>query len=150
MMHMHHDDLPPSCACTALRKASRTVTRLYDERLAGDGITTTQFAILRTLLRSGDMPLSRLAETLAMDRTSLYRTLAPIERAGWIAIAAGNGRSRVAALTDAGRAEIAKAEPAWREAQARILTIMGEEQWAQLLAMLDQLAKAERSGEQKA
>lgn len=142
-MHMHHDTLP--CACTALRKASRAVTRLYDDALAPHGLTTTQFAILRSLARAGDLPLARLAERLVMDRTSLYRTIAPIERAGWIALADGAGRNRVASLTAQGTAALRAAEPAWERAQAQVTGHIDAGEWQALQATLDRLIAAARA-----
>jgi DNA-binding MarR family transcriptional regulator len=138
MMHMHQI----ACACTALRKASRAVTRLYDERLAAHGMTTTQFSILRHLARAGDLPLSRLADRLVMDRTSLYRTLTPVERAGWVAVDIGPGRSKLARLTAAGRAAIASAEDDWQSAQDRVVGELAGDEWQALLGTLDRLVEA--------
>lgn len=142
MMYMHHDTIQ-ACACTALRKASRAVTRLYDERLASHGMTTTQFAILRNLARAeGEMPLSRLAERLVMDRTSLYRTLTPVERAGWITLTAGPGRAKLARLTDAGRAAMRGAEGDWEIAQHDLTGGIDAAEWHALLGTLDRLVGA--------
>src|SRR5690349_18366919 len=105
MMHMHHEADPAAgpCVCTALRKATRAVSRVYDEALEAAGLTTTQFAILRHVARAGTPPLSRLAEQLVMDRTSLYRTLEPMQRHGWVAIApAPAGRAKLVSLTPEG------------------------------------------------
>jgi DNA-binding MarR family transcriptional regulator len=133
------------CVCTVLRKASRAVTRLYDERLAANGLTTTQFAVLRNLAREGVLSLSRLADLLVMDRTSLYRTLTPIERHGWISLAASDhGRARQAALTDAGRALLAEAEGAWAECQDEVVEAIGPAQWQALAAQLSQLVETSR------
>lgn len=141
-MHMHHEDLQ-TCACTALRKASRAVTRLYDERIAAHGMTITQFAILRNLWRAeGELPLSRLADRLAMDRTSLYRTLVPIERAGWVMFDEGPGRSKLARLTDTGRAAMHGAEDDWQAAQADLLKEVDTNEWRTLLDTLNRLTEA--------
>ena len=55
------------CACTTLRKAARSVSRIYDEALAAVGMNVTQLAILRAIGRAGDggVALSRLAENLS-------------------------------------------------------------------------------------
>lgn len=143
MMYIHHtmpNDLP--CACTALRKASRAITRLYDERLAGSDMTITQFAILRNLAREGDLPLSRLAELLVMERTSLYRTLAPVERHGWVQVEDGEARCKVAHLTAAGRAAMAAATPAWEAVQQEMMTAIGKAGFAALTAQLRRLTLA--------
>jgi len=144
-MHMHHD-FAAACACTTLRKASRAVGRAYDEALAGNGMTTAQFAILRHVARGEPLALSRLAEQLVLDRTSLYRALAPLEAKGWVGVAAGAGRTKLASLTPAGRAAVAGAETDWEAVQARIVGAMGEETWVQLEAGLKALtALAERT-----
>ncbi|MES2986313.1 MAG: MarR family winged helix-turn-helix transcriptional regulator [Pseudomonadota bacterium] len=126
MMYMHHDYLSAACACTALRKAARAVGKAYDDALAPAGMTTAQFSILRHVSRGDAVPLSRLAEKLVMDRSSLYRAVAPIEARGWVVLSAGPGKAKLAALTDAGREAMAKAEPYWAEAQKHVVGTMGD------------------------
>ena len=147
MMYMHQIEAPEAelgaCACTTLRKASRAVTRLYDERLAAHGMTTVQFSILRNLARAdGALPLSRLADRLVMDRTSLYRTLAPVTRAGWAVIENGPGHSKLARLTDIGRAAIAGAEGDWQGAQAHVLGEIDPGEWQAMIGTLHRLIEA--------
>lgn len=102
-------------------------------------MTTTQFAILRTLSRS-DLPLSRLAEHLVMDRTSLYRTLTPIVRQGWVEIQPdGTRRSKVATLTEAGGKALVAAVPAWEAAQTRVVDELGSPAWRNLQSTLERL-----------
>ncbi|MDO6415763.1 MarR family transcriptional regulator [Sphingomonas sp. BIUV-7] len=125
-----------TCACTALRKASRAISRAYDEALVGEGITTNQFSLLRTLARHGATPLSRLADRMVMERTSLYRMLAPLETRGLVSVAEGPGKARIADLTDAGRAALASADDAWSAAQARFVGALGAAEWTQLEALL--------------
>jgi DNA-binding MarR family transcriptional regulator len=138
-MHMHHDTFSGPCACTTLRKAARAVGRVYDDALAEAGMTTAQFAILRHVSRGEPLPLSRLADGLVMDRTSLYRALAPIEARGWVAVSAGIGRTKLASLTPAGRAAMDGAEAGWAGVQRRIVGTMGPEAWAGLEAGLKAL-----------
>lgn len=148
-MYMHHDsspDLSAPCVCTALRKAVRTLDRLYDARIARHGITTTQFALLRTIHRAGEIVLSQLAARMVMDRTSLYRTLRPMEAAGWVGIAdAPRGRARLARLTPAGEAAMHAAEPDWMAMQADVHSRMGEEDWQAVLAMSARLVALGRA-----
>jgi DNA-binding MarR family transcriptional regulator len=138
MMHMHHDDETPRpttlpCACTALRKASRAVSRLYDEAMAGSGLTTTQLAILRSLGRTGTTPLSRLADSLVMDRTSLYRALPPLLGQGLMTVReADRGKAKLADLTDAGRDALETAAPFWEAAQQSFVNSYGPQAWLSL------------------
>lgn len=110
-----------------LRKATRAMARIYDEALAGHGMTTAQFSILRSIARGEPLALSRLAEQQEMDRSSLYRALAPIEKHGWVKVAPGSGRTKLAALTPAGRAAMHAAEPDWEAVQVRVEAGMGAE-----------------------
>jgi DNA-binding MarR family transcriptional regulator len=140
-MHHGRDPIDLPCACTTLRKTARAVSRLYDEALSGSGLTTTQFAILRSLNRDGETPLSRLAETLVMDRTSLYRALQPMIREGWIvARDAARGRSKIAVMTHRGRQAMDAATAAWEGAQVRFVGAVGPELWEMLGGALQGLS----------
>ena len=133
---------PATCACTALRKTSRAVSRLYDEALDASGITTNQFALLRTLRRAGPLPLSRLAGMLVMERTSLYRMLTPLEARQLVAVKAGSGRARVAAITAAGDALLDESDAVWSATQTRFVAALGEEKWQALQALLAEATAA--------
>jgi DNA-binding MarR family transcriptional regulator len=142
--HLTSSDIP--CACTALRKAARAVTRLYEGRMGDAGLTIAQFAILRALDREPDQPLSRLADAMVMDRTSLYRALTPMVREGWLVIGAGRGaRAKITSLTGEGREVMARAAPRWAAAQAGFLDTVGRDAWlaaaGTLKAIVDVAAK---------
>src|SRR6185437_11279392 len=95
------------CAAGTLRRATRSVARLYDSHLALAGLTTTQFSLLVALeRRSKPTPLSELAAEQVFERTSLYRALTPLEREGLIAFGAGRGRQKVVSLTAKGSRRI--------------------------------------------
>ncbi|WP_157220304.1 MarR family winged helix-turn-helix transcriptional regulator [Flavisphingomonas formosensis] len=133
-----------SCVCTALKKASRAVSRCYDEALAGTQLTTAQFALIRNLARNGEMPLSRLAEAMVMDRTSLYRALEPLTREGWIAIAPQAGRAKSAAVTPEGMAVMENATKAWESVQQMVIERLGMSRWEALQALLTEVTDAAR------
>ena len=88
--------------------------------------------MLRGIQRDGSIPLSRLAEYLVMDRTSLYRTLTPLEKSGLIKIVNGDGRAKIASLTAAGRRATAQARERWEVAQRRLVETFGVERWTAL------------------
>ncbi len=140
-MHMHHDSIPgdPGCACNALRKASRAVTRLYDELMDDTGLSLAQYAVLSNIARQEPLPLMQLAQRLVMDRTTLYRTLKPLERQGWVAVEEGEGRAKTARLTEMGQRVVANATGAWRDAQARLIGRFGIERWNAVEAALRDL-----------
>jgi DNA-binding MarR family transcriptional regulator len=134
-------DLP--CACTTLRKATRAVSRIYDDALAAAGMNVTQLAILRAIGRAGDggAPLSRLAESLVMDNTSLYRGLGPLIRSGWVVVKqAGKGRTKLVRLTTKGQRTMDAAAQPWAVAQSRVVEAFGVERWAALHESIADLA----------
>jgi DNA-binding MarR family transcriptional regulator len=108
-----------SCNCTALRKATRRVSQLYDAALEPCGLRTTQRAILSQITRTGTPPLGELAEALVMDRGALTHNLKPLERDGLVKIEIDpqDRRNRLIALTASGRAKLAESEALWQRAQ---------------------------------
>jgi DNA-binding MarR family transcriptional regulator len=146
-MYMHQEPFSAACACTMLRKAARSVSRVYDEALAGHNMTTAQFSILRHVARGEPLALSRLAEQLEMDRSSLYRAIAPIEKRGWVQVVAGAGRSKCATLSEAGRAALQAAEPDWAAIQRRVEAEAGSALWSVMQKGLKSLTESvERAG----
>ena len=108
------------CNCTALRKATRRISQLYDTALAPSGLKTTQRAILAQLGRSGPTTVGQLAEALVMDAGALAHTLKPLERDRLIAVTVDpdDRRSRMITLTRQGRAKLAESDALWAKAQA--------------------------------
>ena len=70
------------CVCNTLRMVSRVVTQLYDDCLRPSGLRVTQFSILATVARLGEASLKQLEHELAIDQTTLTRSLTLLERAG--------------------------------------------------------------------
>ncbi|BAY73517.1 MarR family transcriptional regulator (plasmid) [Trichormus variabilis NIES-23] len=126
------------CTCFNLRKASRVVTQFFDQELKPSGLLGTQFTILVAISLLNCGTINELAQSLAMDRTTLTRNLKPLEREGLIQIEPGQDqRTRVVSLTDAGQASLAKALPLWEQAQACIVEKLGQERWSTLLSHLN-------------
>lgn len=130
---------PPTavCACARLRRASRALTRLYDDAMASSGLRVTQYSLLRTLERRGTACLSDLAEELLLDRTALARTLDPLAARGLVALASGrDARTREATLTAAGEKALRAALPQWRRVQAQVAATLGSTRLGALIATL--------------
>lgn len=139
--------LPPlPCACSTLRRAARAVTHLYDRELRPSGLRVTQFALLMALERADGMTQGTLGKLLALDSTTLTRTLRLVEEQGWIRSSTGDDqRKRHLHLTAAGRRKLAEARAGWERAQRRLLKVLGEENWNRLNAALDQTTRSARS-----
>lgn len=138
-------DLSATAMCTSfnLRKAARAVTQFYDDALRDSGLKSTQFSLLAAASVAGTAPISRLAEEMAMDRTTLTRNLKPLETEGLLRIEAGaDRRVRNITITPEGEALLEKAAPMWRDAQTRIIDKLGDERWGELLRQLQSVRRA--------
>jgi DNA-binding MarR family transcriptional regulator len=133
------------CNCLALRQAARRLTQFYDRFLAPTGLRTTQFSILAKLHGLGPMTINALARELVTDRTTLGRTMLPLEREGLIIIedSAVDRRSKELRLTRKGGERLRAAFKPWREAQTQFSKIFGEERAARLRRELHALASSE-------
>jgi DNA-binding MarR family transcriptional regulator len=107
------------CNCTALRKASRRISQLYDTALAPSGLKTTQRAILAEIGRSEPTTVGALAEALVMDPGALAHTLKPLERDRLVTIEIdpNDRRNRLITLATEGRAKLTETEALWAKAQ---------------------------------
>jgi DNA-binding MarR family transcriptional regulator len=119
------------CVCNTLRMVTRAVTQLYDDRLRPSGLRVTQFSILAALARRGEANLKELTAALAIDQTTLTRSLTLLERDGVIARAPHpDGRIKALRLTARGRRALGVARPLWAQAQQRVLRQWGTKAWA--------------------
>lgn len=140
---MARESLPLlACACASLRRTARVVTQLYEAELQGTGLRATQFTLLQALEQMGGAASqAALGRLLALDATTLSRSLPPLERAGWIRAAAGRDRREVRwQLTPAGRRRLAGALPAWERAQQRLRTGLPARHWRMLVEDLAAVA----------
>ena len=136
------------CSATALRKASRRLTLLYDSALAPTGLSVTQYGLLTELVRRGDdtPTVTELAEAMVMDRSGLGHTLGPLERDGLVALAVNkrDGRSRHVVLTLRGNALQKKAQTLWARVQRRFTDTIGAREASNLQTILLSIAHDDR------
>jgi DNA-binding MarR family transcriptional regulator len=129
------------CVCTAIRRADRALSRLYDEALRPSGLTTTQYALLSKLARE-QAPIShhQLAEVQAMAGPTLSRNLTPLVRDGLVQVAPGTDRrTRFVSVTAQGEEALTDARPLWQAVQERIVAEVGVGRIELLLAELRHL-----------
>ena len=129
--------LPPlPCICGTLRRTARALTQLYEQALRPLGLRATQLTILQALSRCGEVHQGRLGEMLAMDSTSLTRTLGIMRRQGWIAERRGDDRrERWLRLAKAGDEQLRRALPAWEKVQLRLRRQLGDKAWNDLFRL---------------
>src|SRR5882762_11192669 len=122
---------PSPCVCNTLRMASRAVTQLYDDVLRPSGLRVTQFSILAMIARTGEANLRQLEDMLAIDQTTLTRSLNLLERDRMIErVPHPDGRIKALRLTSKGRRALETAWPLWARAQDKVLRELGTTAWA--------------------
>lgn len=132
---------PLPCACANLRRAARAISRLYNRELRSGHIEITQFTLLMTLDRAGDVSQGRLGKLLALDSTSLTRMLRLLKNKGWTRDKEGEDRRiRIIGLTAAGRTKLKQSMPHWKRAQDRIEKAIGEPAMDQMTTMSERIA----------
>jgi DNA-binding MarR family transcriptional regulator len=117
-----------TCLCLHLRRAARVVARRFDDALRPLGLTSGQFSLLMALNAPKPPTIGRVADLLAMDRTTLTANLKPLARRGLatIGVDSVDRRSRRLKLTRSGRALLARAVPVWKRTHAAVEGLLGQ------------------------
>jgi DNA-binding MarR family transcriptional regulator len=128
------------CPALRVRQASRVLAKLFDDELAPFGLLSSQLPILAAVALSGDSgaPMSRLAEALLVDRTTLTRGIRPLERAKFLRVVRSprDARTKIVVITRAGRRMIKSIYPAWESVLRQIKKSLGAETLVELHARL--------------
>jgi len=125
------------CHCASVRRASRVVSRYYDRALAPSGLKITQYSLLRHVAKLGPVNVSRLAEAMNLERTTVVRNLKPLEDQGLVSGGSGKDlRTRELTLTPAGEKALEQGTRYWNQAQASLNDFLGEDDLAVFLGTL--------------
>jgi DNA-binding MarR family transcriptional regulator len=131
------------CACASLRRAARAVTQLYDDAFRDSGLRATQLTLLQVLDMRGEMIQLELGELLAIDSTTLTRTLGPLGKQGLLRSRPGKDRrERIWSITPAGKRKLASLTDSWNAAQNKVRAQLGDARWNRLLGDLALVASA--------
>ena len=129
--------------CASLRRTSRALTQLYEDALRPTGLRVTQFTVLQTLSLAGEVTQGELGQILAMDSTTLTRTLTIMGRHGWIAKRRGEDRREWRMrLSKTGETQFKQALPHWDKAQTRLRRRLGNELSDNLMKLTQKVTNA--------
>jgi DNA-binding MarR family transcriptional regulator len=142
-------DVSERCVCLHTRMAARAVTRAYDAALAPLGLEATQFTLLAAIAANPSHSVTAMADRLALERTSLSRNLALLQRKGLISAEQGKGRSVPYCVTPQGETLLTAAMPLWREVQSGLESGIGESSWSDTRQNLRRLRHRASPGNQK-
>jgi DNA-binding MarR family transcriptional regulator len=130
-------EVAETCALFNLRRASRTITQLYESLMARSGLTGPQFGVLVALSLKEEWTLTALAGALLVDRTTLTRNLSLMEKAGLVKVKSGpDRRERRITMSSAGQGSLARAIPLWKKAQESVADVVGKERLSRLVSEL--------------
>jgi DNA-binding MarR family transcriptional regulator len=130
------------CLCSSFRRTARALTQHYEEAVRSLGVTTSQFTILLVLSKVAEVSQGQLGHMLAMDSTTLTRTLGIMKRNGWIAERRGDDRRvRCLRLSKAGETKLESLLPAWEKVQSRLRRKLGDHAWSTLMHLSNQITE---------
>jgi DNA-binding MarR family transcriptional regulator len=131
------------CPAFRVRQASRVLAKVYDDELAALGLQLSQLPVICALAIFGDQgaTMSRLAQAVVMDRTTLTRNIRPLEHAGLLRVARSpaDARTKIVVITHAGERAIEAVFPVWERVVRRLKKTLGEKTLSELLAKLDEV-----------
>jgi DNA-binding MarR family transcriptional regulator len=138
------------CLLRNTRAAARVMTRRFAEHMREFNVSTEQFSLLASLVGTDHNSVSALAEFLAIERTTLTRNLALLEKKHLVKLVpARKGNARTVELTPAGRQLMVDMTPAWRQAQSMAFKQVSRDEVDQALDVLrritTELTRSEKS-----
>jgi DNA-binding MarR family transcriptional regulator len=131
-------EITSSCLLTRTRRLSRLVTNTYDQALRPFGVNAPQFSLLVLIAKFGPASRAEIGRVNYQDRSTLTRNLALLQAEGWVEeLKTDAGRSRPIAISSKGSQLLASAAPAWRQAQAEVRNLIGDDAASNILRVVD-------------
>src|SRR6478736_6685742 len=134
------------CLAVRVRALNRAVTALYDDALRLHGLRVGQLNLLVAVARMGTARAADLCRVLSMDKSTLSRDVEVLRRHGWLESEERTGRGRPLRVSPDGHSLLERALPAWRRAQARAGSLIGDEGAASLRQMTLRLRTGDQPG----
>ncbi len=106
-----------------IRRAHQIAVAIFMEECAAQNVTPVQYACLSAIARQPGVDATRLASTVAFDRSTLGNVLERLEAKGWVDRRPSSEDRRVKLLyiSPAGEKLLEAIEPAVRATQKRVL-----------------------------
>ena len=134
----------------ALLHAAGAVETFIDARLAAVGLSLPRLAALDRLMRAGgSLPLGQLAERLACVKSNVTQLVDRLDADGLVTREPdpNDRRSRLAVITDAGRAAYEKGSAIHRDAEQQLFGHLSAADAANLTLIIDKLNSARASAD---
>lgn len=116
---------------------------MYNRELRASGLELSQYTLLMSLGLTGEITQKGLGRLLAMDSTTLTRTLVFLVERGWVSADEGEDRrEKRLGLTSAGRRKLEQARSRWERAQNKLREALGDKDWEMMGRLLANVAEA--------
>ena len=128
----------------AVLHASSVLEGRVETRLSEVGLSLAKLAALHRLTEAGDsLPLGQLAERLSCVKSNVTQLVDRLEADGLVNRTGdpNDRRSRLAVLTDAGRAAYAKGSEIQKQAERELFGVLTEDESATLNELLGKLQR---------
>lgn len=125
--------------------AAHTLEAEVEEKLSAIGLSSAKFAALRALSEAAEsLPLSQLAERLSCVKSNITQLVDRLEADGLVARRADqhDRRSRLAALTPAGRKAVKEGSRVLQAAEREVFGRLSRDEASQLGVLLGKISGA--------
>ncbi|WZP00557.1 MarR family winged helix-turn-helix transcriptional regulator [Isosphaeraceae bacterium EP7] len=125
-----------------MRTLNRAVTSIYDDVLRPHGLRVGQLNLLVAIARMEPARPSDLCRFLRMEKSTLSRDVELMRRNGWLDVDdSGDKRARPLKVSADGQTLLKAVIPAWRQAQERVMALLGGEVISSVRHAADRLWK---------
>ena len=130
------------CVVQNMRRASRLISRRYEEALRPVNLTSSQYTILQSLSGREGIPHGLMAEILGFEQTTLSRLLRPLESRNLLKAVPNpkDRRQRLIAITTQGEALFREAKTIWQREHDESLSRMNDDEWRIMKNVLGRLS----------
>jgi len=134
-----------------VRRCHQIAVALFAEELGAFEITPVQYAALTTIAETPDLDATRLAQTVAFDRSTVGNVLERLESRGLIdrEYRSGDKRTKRLRITAEGRKLLQAIAPAVARSQHRFIDVLSAAEQGQLQALLAKLIALHAADEER-
>jgi DNA-binding MarR family transcriptional regulator len=131
------------CVAQTLRRATRIVTRRYEDALRPLNLTASQYTLLSALTQRPALPQGLISDLLGFDPATMTRLLQPLKKRGLLKVwpDPDDARAKLVGLTESGRTLAATAKPMWQKAQTETISRLDQDEVQAMRHCLNLLSK---------